>query len=190
MPSRIRSDRAAIAGDCKSLLTFAFALAAVAGPLHRRRGVGLAVLHGDQLGEDADGDFLRRDGADVEADRRVDALRASRAASGRRVERVVDARDLRAAADEPEVAQLARRERAQRVEVVRVAARDDDDVGVRREIRAARSTPGCRRRRLRPRSGSARAFANFSRSSTTWTRKPTSCASRARWKPTWPAPMM
>ena len=47
------------------------------GPLHRGR-LHLAVLHGDQLGEDADGDFLRRDGADVEADRRVHALQRLR----------------------------------------------------------------------------------------------------------------
>ena len=44
----------------------------------------LAVLHGDQLGEDADGDFLRRDGADVEADRRVDARERARRRRRRR----------------------------------------------------------------------------------------------------------
>ena len=36
--------------------------------------LGLAAPDRDQLGDDADGDLLRRDGADVEADRRVDAL--------------------------------------------------------------------------------------------------------------------
>ena len=51
-------------------------------------------------------------------------------------ERVVDARDLGAAADEPEIAKVARRQRAQRFEVVGVAARHDDDVGVRRELGA------------------------------------------------------
>ncbi len=39
----------------------------------QRGGMFLAVFHGDQLGEDADGDLLRRDRADVEADRGVDA---------------------------------------------------------------------------------------------------------------------
>ena len=38
--------------------------------------------------------------------------------------------------------------------------------------------------------GKRSASANFSRSSTTWTRKPASCASRARCNPTWPAPTM
>ena len=33
----------------------------------------------------------------------------------------------------PEVAEVARRQRAQRLEIVRVAARHDDDVGVRRQ---------------------------------------------------------
>ena len=36
--------------------------------------LGLAAPDGDQLGGDADGDLLRRDGAEVEADRRVNAL--------------------------------------------------------------------------------------------------------------------
>ena len=52
------------------------------------------------------------------------------------LERVEDARDLRAAADQAEVAQVARGQRAERVEVVGVAARDDDDVGGRRQLGA------------------------------------------------------
>ena len=160
------------------------------GGVHRiDGGCVLAVLDGDQLGEDADGDLLRRDGADVEADRRVHARQRLGRHPVRR-QRVVDARDLGAAADQAEVAQLARRQRAQRLEIVGVAARDDHDVGVRRQSACARARPGCRRRRSRRRSGKRSRLANFSRSSTTWTRKPTSCASRARWKPTWPAPMM
>ncbi len=51
-------------------------------------------------------------------------------------QRVVDARHLRAAADEPEIAEVARRKRPQRLEIVGVAARDDDDVRVRRQRRA------------------------------------------------------
>src|SRR5579872_2370937 len=68
-----------------------------AGKLRRRPlhgcGVFLAMLDGDELGEDADRDFLRRHGADVEADGRVDALQAigGHAALD---ERVVDARHL------------------------------------------------------------------------------------------------
>ena len=58
----------------------------------------------DQLGEDADGDFGRRDRADVEADRRVHALRGTRPASLRLEQRVEDARHLGAAADQAEVA--------------------------------------------------------------------------------------
>ena len=50
-----------------------FRLAALSG-VHVIGGDALAVLDGDQLREDADGDLLRRDGADVEADRRVHAL--------------------------------------------------------------------------------------------------------------------
>src|SRR5437870_1265982 len=44
-------------------------------PLHRplggAAGAQLAMLHGNHLGENAHGNFLRRDGADVESDRRV-----------------------------------------------------------------------------------------------------------------------
>src|SRR3954471_20266589 len=103
-------------------------------PAQRSR-VFLAVLHGDQLGEDADGDLLRRHGADVEADWRVHALEQG----GRRLvlgERAVDARDLGAAADQSEIAQVARRERAQRLEVVGMAAGDDHHVRMRGDIRA------------------------------------------------------
>src|SRR5881392_3469350 len=73
--------------------------------------VGLAMFHGNELGQDADGDFLRPHRADVEADRRVDALQGD---SGDPVgyQRVVDARDLRAAADQAEIAQFPRREGA------------------------------------------------------------------------------
>ncbi len=77
-----------------------------------------AAADGDQLREDADGDFGRRDGADVEADRRVHAVEAlggmPSASSAS-----IDARDLGAAADQAEVVEVARRQRAQRVEVVR-----------------------------------------------------------------------
>src|SRR5438094_2726396 len=101
----------------------------------KRGGVVFAVLDGNQLRKNADRDFLRRDGADVEADRRVHACEQL----GRhliRHERVVTARNLRAAADETEIAELPRRERAHRLEIVRVPARHDDRVRVRRKVRA------------------------------------------------------
>src|SRR5690242_4345680 len=76
-------------------------------PLHRR-GMRLAVLHRDQLGEDADGDLLRRDGADVETDWRMHA-RQQRRIHALFDQRVVDTRDLGAAADQPQVSQFAGR---------------------------------------------------------------------------------
>ena len=63
------------------------------------------------------------------------------------------------------------REGAQRLEVVRVTARDDDDVGVRRQLGSrdpGRDVFGDDRRST---SGKRSRFANFSRSSTTWTSK-------------------
>ena len=75
------------------------------------------MLHRDQLGEDADRNLLRRDRADVEADRGVHLLQVL-VGHGVGLQRLVDPRDLGAAADEPEVAQLARRQRTQRFEVV------------------------------------------------------------------------
>ena len=47
-----------------------------------------------------------------------------------------DARDFGAAADEAEVAQIARCERAHRLEIALVSARDDHDVGGRRNLGA------------------------------------------------------
>src|SRR5215831_13315131 len=96
------------------------------GPLHRELvGIAarhLAVLDGDQLREDAHGDFLRRDGADIEADWRMHAFEQIwRHLIGD--ELVVNARDLRPAADEAQVAELAGRERTQRLEIVGVPAR-------------------------------------------------------------------
>ena len=76
------------------------------------------MLDGDELGEDADGDLLRRDRADVEADRARARCAAARPACRSSTQRVVDARDLGAAADQAEVAEIARRQRAQRVEIV------------------------------------------------------------------------
>jgi len=77
----------------------------------------------------------------VEADGRVHVL--ERIGRHRvRGELVVNARHLGAAADEAEVSQLAGRQRPQRFEVVRVPARDDDDVGVRRERGCAPARAG------------------------------------------------
>src|SRR5438067_73461 len=91
------------------------------GELGRVAAGDLPMFDGDELRENADGDFLRRHRADVEADWRVDARKGFRR---HRVggQRVVDARYLRAAADETEISQLARREGAQRLEIVGVAA--------------------------------------------------------------------
>ena len=43
-------------------------------PTHVRQGAFRAAADGDELGDDGDGDFFGRDGADVEADRRVNAI--------------------------------------------------------------------------------------------------------------------
>ena len=43
-------------------------------PAHVRQGALGVAANGDELGDDGDGDFFRRDGADVEADGRMDAI--------------------------------------------------------------------------------------------------------------------
>src|SRR5688572_24161444 len=76
-----------------------------------------AVLDGNELGDDADGDFLRSDSADVETDRRVDAL--ERFSSDSVLDECVeDAFDLRLAAYEAAIAQRPRCYRPHGVEVV------------------------------------------------------------------------
>src|SRR3954471_834385 len=81
------------------------------GELRRIAALDLAVLHGDQLGEDAYGNLLRSDSADVQADRGVHLLEhVRRHAFGEQL--VGDARHFRAAANEPQITQLARSERA------------------------------------------------------------------------------
>src|SRR5262249_13733923 len=109
------------------------------GPLHRQLfGVAagdLAVLDGDELRKNADRDLLRRDGADVEADGRVDSFELLR---GRPVgdELIVNARHLRAASNQAEVAELAWGKSTQRFEIVRMTTRDDDGIRVRRQTGA------------------------------------------------------
>ena len=70
--------RAAVRNASASARRVKSALGERAVPAHRDRGgvrlADLAVLHGNQLGNDADGDFLRRNGADVQAYWRVDPL--------------------------------------------------------------------------------------------------------------------
>src|SRR5215218_4550733 len=110
-------------------------LAADIETLHRERGRIDAAADGDELGQDADRDFGRGDGADVEADRRV----YSRQAFGRHAlfqQQVVDSADLRAAADQPQVAQLASGEGAHGLEIVRVPAGDHDNERRLRQLRA------------------------------------------------------
>src|SRR5687767_9945152 len=106
-------------------------------PAHRHGGhVGLgdlAVFHGDQLGEDADGDFLRSNRADVETDRGVHALEPVRLEAFPE-QLVVNALYLRLAADQAEVAKGSCRQRAQRVEVVSMAAGHDHRVRRRRQL--------------------------------------------------------
>jgi hypothetical protein len=82
----------------------------------------------------ADGDFFGRHGADIESDRRVDA-RETLERHPLFDERVVNLLDLRLAADEADIAQVARRERSKRIEVVAVTARHDDDVRRLRNLR-------------------------------------------------------
>src|SRR5215207_3868641 len=94
--------------------------------LHREPRGGGAAADGDELGENADGDLGRRDGADFEADRRVHAIQAlERHAFGD--QRVPDARHLGPAPDQTEVAEVARGERAQGVQIVLMTARKHDD---------------------------------------------------------------
>ena len=84
----------------------------------------------NQLGKDTDRDFGRRHGANVEADRRVHAGEAL----GRQafvLQRVEDAGDFCAASDQAQVAEVAGRQRAERVEIMGVSAGDDHDVGRR-----------------------------------------------------------
>src|SRR5262245_9917115 len=100
-------------------------------PLHGQfSGVAareLAVLDGDQLRQDADGNLLWRDSADVEADGCVYPLEPlDRDALG--VQRIVYSGDLRAAADETEVPHVLFRQRAKRLEIVGMTARHDDDI--------------------------------------------------------------
>ena len=116
-------------------------------------------------------------GADVESDRRVDRCSASgvtpssRSASKMRF-------TLALLPISPTIPQIGRHERPQRVEVVRVAARDDHGVRRRRQLVRC-SHVGMSSTMTSMPSAKRSAFANFSRSSTTWTRKPASCAIRA-----------
>jgi hypothetical protein len=67
--------------------------------------VDLPPPDGDQLGEDGDGDFLRRDRANVESNRRVHPLQEIR----RHLlgeQRVVQTLDLGLTANQPEVAEI------------------------------------------------------------------------------------
>ena len=91
------------------------------------------MLHGDQFGNDADGDFLRGDGANVEADRRVHRPeRFGRGALFKK--RVEDAPHFGFAADQPDVAHRIGDDGSKRVEVVRVSPRDDHGIRRRRQL--------------------------------------------------------
>ena len=87
-------------------------------------------------------------------------MRASRSGSTppSRHQLFVEARDLGAAADQAHVAQLARRERAQGVEVVAVAAGHDHGVGRAGQRRARQPLRECRRRPPRRQTESARCW--------------------------------
>ena len=88
------------------------------------------MFDGDELGQNAHGDLLGRHCADVEADGRVH-LPEYIGWHSRREQLVVNPSDLGPAADETEVAQVARRQRPQGFQIVGVAAGHDDHIGVR-----------------------------------------------------------
>src|SRR5262245_35074937 len=106
-------------------------------PFHGQfRGVAareFSVLDGDQLCQDADGYLLWRDGANVEPDGCVYPLEALDRETFR-LQRVVNPRDLCAAADETEVPHILFRQRAKGFEIVGMTARHDHDIGVRRQV--------------------------------------------------------
>src|SRR6266545_1873206 len=89
----------------------------------------LAAAYRDELGDNGDGNLLGRDGPDVEADRRVHVFELFECDAFLH-EHVVDAFDFCSTADQTQITQAARGKRAQRVEVVSMAAREDH--GVRR----------------------------------------------------------
>ena len=93
-------------------------------------------------------------------------------------QRVVDARDLRAAADQSEIAEIRVRERAHRVEVVLMAARDDHYECAGGNVGAVQ--PFGNRSTTTSAPGKRSALANFSRSSMTCSGNPASPAIRAR----------
>src|SRR5262245_19610269 len=87
----------------------------------RPDGLGLSMFDGNELCQDADGDFLRRHRSNVLPDWRVD-----QAELGRRQplfeERVKDSLHLRPTANQPEIAKLSRGKHTQGVEVVAMPA--------------------------------------------------------------------
>ena len=88
------------------------------------------IAMGDQFGSDADGDLRHGLRADVETDRRVDAVQGF----GRHafVQQVVeDQLDLALAADHADVARAAIDQVEQGLFVVVVAARHDQAIGIR-----------------------------------------------------------
>src|ERR1700728_1696154 len=66
------------------------------------RQVPRVAAHGNELGADADGDFLRRESADIQADRRMHALEFGRGVSFA-FECAIDRNDLSLAADHTDV---------------------------------------------------------------------------------------
>ena len=94
----------------------------VAGSLH----LADAPL-ADDLGHDADADFLRRIGADVQTDRRVHAVEVM-AVDALRFQTLPHFGDLALAADHAEVAGVAVVNLLQNMLVVLVAARHEDHV--------------------------------------------------------------
>src|SRR4030095_7653131 len=98
------------------------------------RLVHTAAADRDELRKDADGDFFGRHGADVETNRRVHARKALEWHAFLN-QRVVDLLDLRLAADQTQITQVARGKRTQRIEIVAVSACDDDDISGLRNVR-------------------------------------------------------
>src|SRR5579871_5852520 len=97
-------------------------------PAHvRERPLGLAA-NGDEFGRDRDGDFFRRDGADVEPDGGVDAFEE---AGGETLflQLAGDGDGLALGPDHADISGLRLHRPAEDAHIVAVAARDDDDVG-------------------------------------------------------------
>src|SRR5688500_8295743 len=109
----------------------------------------------------------------------MDALEQRWIDVGFREQLLIETRHLRAAADQADVAEVAGRQRAQRVEIVAMTARHDHRVGCRRQWRL-RQPAGMASTNKDAANGNRSVFAHDAPTSLTFTPKPASCASFAR----------